>query len=340
MGKHRSNDLKNAVTNYYLQNNTTFAKTSEVFNIPEETIRRWLNRYKSEGHVRYKYRGSMSYKLTQKHFDYIKQFISEHKDVYLKELQLELADKLNLNISLMHLSRVVHDINYTRKLWTREHYPKERYGVPLDYQENLKAFTDVIKRYDFDDMICIDETNIQLGMDRSRARCYIGKRCIKKTDNNAIFQRFSLLVAISTKRVEGWLLQKGAIKSEDLKPFIEDITKQKRRKRLIIIDNAPSHKKGLDKHVANLHHELLYILPYQHKLNPIENFFNQLKHYIRDRKPMNEKEVRTAIEYAIRMIRPEQLKAYYMYAYAPEKLDKPIKRRQKQYPKKIYKNSK
>ncbi len=104
-----------------------------------------------------------------------------------------------------------------------------------------------------------------------------------------------------------------------------------------MIDNAPSHKKGIDKHIEQLGHELLYILPYTHRLNPIEQFFNQLKHYMRDKVPMNEKEVREAIDYTIKQIDKTHLTNYFLNAYDPKNLEKPRKKIMRQ-PKKKYKD--
>ena len=64
MGKHRSDDLKKAVVDFYLRmRHKSIEQTAEVFQIPYETVRRWLERYDDEGNVKYKYRGSMSYKI-------------------------------------------------------------------------------------------------------------------------------------------------------------------------------------------------------------------------------------------------------------------------------------
>lgn len=103
----------------------------------------------------------------------------------------------------------------------------------------------------------------------------------------------------------------------------------------MLLDNAPIHKKGTDLYISELGHSALYILPYQHYLNPIENFFNQLKHYMRDKVPMNEKEVIDAIQYSIGHIRKDHLRNYFTYAYEPDKFDK--KEKPKRAPKKKYK---
>ena len=322
MGKHRSVDLKNAVLDFYLRTNNVY-KASKIFQIPEETIRRWVQRYFESGNVNYHYRGSMSYKVEQQHFDHIKHILTQYKDTYLRDLKELMKNNFpNFDISLTHLSRVVKDIPYSRKLWTHRHYPKPRFGIPLNFDKDKAEFFRKLKKYHIDDMIAIDETSIQVGLDRKRARCYIGQRCTKKTDDNIIFQRFSLLVAISPKGIETCHLKKGAIVAEDIQLVVKSLLSRKKNKKLVIMDNAPSHKKGMENTIQNMAHELLYILPYTHYLNPIENFFNQLKHFIKDKVPMNEQEIKESIQYVISKIRPEQLKRYFLNAYEPEQIEK------------------
>jgi transposase len=331
MGKHKSADLKQAVIQLYQRMpEKSMEKVANVFQLPFETVRRWIRRHADLGTLENQYRGSMSYKVTQEHFDYIKLLITNQKDIYIHELRNKLKERFtDFDISTRHLSRVVKDIPFSKKKWTIRHYPKERYGKELDLERDKEEFFQKLKKYHINDMIALDETSIQLGMSRGKARCYVGQRCIKKTDNNAVFQRFSLLMAISTEKIEGWYLKKGAIQTEDLHKFLKTILSRKASRKLVILDNAPIHKKGTDKYITELGHTSLYVLPYQHYLNPIENFFNQLKHYMKDIVPMNEKEVVEAIKYSIGHIQKKHLRNYFLNAYDPEQLNKrkkPIRR--------------
>ena len=162
MGKHRSTDLKQAVVDYYMRMKS-LSETSTAFRIPEETIRRWVKRYNETGNIDYHYRGSMSYKVEQQHFDHIKQHITKNKDIYLHEVRDDMKNNFpDLDISVMHLSRVIKDIPYSRKLWTRKHYPETRYGVALNFDKDKSEFFRKLRRFTIDDMIAVDETSIQM----------------------------------------------------------------------------------------------------------------------------------------------------------------------------------
>jgi hypothetical protein len=51
----------------------------------------------------------------------------------------------------------------------------------------------------------------------------------------------------------------------------------KYKNKLIILDNASSHRNDKIKKLVNKHNTLLYSVPYQHYTNSIENFFSMMK---------------------------------------------------------------
>ena len=60
--------------------------------------------------------------------------------------------------------------------------------------------------------------------------------------------------------------------------FINKFINGKYKNKLIILDNASSHKNQLVKDIIkNNNNNLLYTVPYQHYTNAIEGYFNVLK---------------------------------------------------------------
>ena len=55
------------------------------------------------------------------------------------------------------------------------------------------------------------------------------------------------------------------------------IITSKLRNKLIILDNASSHRNERIKALVNKHNNILYAVPYQHFTNSIENYFSMLK---------------------------------------------------------------
>jgi len=121
------------------------------------------------------------------------------------------------------------------------------------------------------------------------------------------------------------------------------------------MDNASSHRnKKIRKLITAMKHEYLYILPYKHYLNSIENYFNHtqfmmffeekhhntgVKYYIKQKTPMNYDKIKSAINFAIKYITKTHYQNYFYNAYDKNKLKNKYKNtyRLRKHPK-TYKN--
>jgi transposase len=64
--------------------------------------------------------------------------------------------------------------------------------------------------------------------------------------------------------------------------FLEKYIFNKYKNNLIVLDNAGSHNNEyVKKAIIKSKNKYLYLVPYTPKLNPIENYFNQIKHYLK-----------------------------------------------------------
>lgn len=113
----------------------------------------------------------------------------------------------------------------------------------------------------------------------------MGKRCAIKTQSQEVFKKYTTIFAIFTKGVIGWkLYDKGGIDSNRLKEFLEENITTKYKNKLIILDNASSHRNATIKEIVNKNNELLHSVPYQHYTNAIEQFFSILKSHLQKMK--------------------------------------------------------
>lgn len=193
-----------------------------------------------------------------------------------------LKDKYDdFDISDKHLSRVIRDNNLTRKRTKTRHYPEKRYGKPIDFVKELKNFYRETDKYTLDKIISIDETSIHAQISKSYSRCRLGKRCVKKTIDNAVFRKYTLVSAINSHGVVGYeLYEKGGMNTERMLAFIDKYINKKFKNNLIIMDNGGSHKnKKIRAKIEEVRNKLQYSVPYRPKTNAIENYFSQLKHY-------------------------------------------------------------
>jgi transposase len=136
-------------------------------------------------------------------------------------------------------------------------------------------------------------------MTLSYGRSKSGTKVIKKT-NKYPFKRYNLLLAIAYNKVVGWFLYenlKGGVKKEELTEFYNEYIANKYKNYLILMDNAMPHKsKIIRERIKETDNYLLYTVPYHPETNPIEEFFSQLKHYIKKLSPQSYEEINRVIK--------------------------------------------
>jgi transposase len=238
-------------------------------------------RYEKNKNVERKSRKLGSYKIKKEHIKFIKDTLKNNNDIHIKILYELLKNKFpNLDISRQYIHDLIRDNNITRKRATFEHFPKTYRGEPRDEKAELKAFFKEIKKFNLDDIISIDETSV--------------------------FTKYSLVVGITNKKcIDYKLYQKGAVNSERFDEFIKEICKNVKNK-LIILDNGQIHKKeSTRKIIKDSGNFLLYTCPYHPRLNTIEQFFSQMKHYLKLYKSKNFEELKLNLIKSIKNIKKE-----------------------------------
>jgi len=173
---------------------------------------------------------------------------------------------------------VIKDNNITLKITRVRHEPTKRFGKDIDINQKIKEFYEEVKKYKLEDIICIDETSVKSLQKRNHCYNEIGKRCVIKTQSQEVFKKYTGIFAVSTKGVLGWeLYEKSGINADRLYEFLETHITNKYKNKLIILDNASSHRNERIKELVNKHNKILYAVPYQHFTNSIENYFSMLK---------------------------------------------------------------
>ena len=116
---------------------------------------------------------------------------------------------------------------------------------------------------------------------------------------------------------------------ERLVEFLRMFVFDKYRDHLIIMDNARSHSNQYVKDaIIASGNKYLFSVPYSPQTNStIEQFFNQLKHYLKlNRKVLNYDGLKAEIVKAIRKIKKVNYKNYFDYAYKQDIKYKPRKK--------------
>jgi hypothetical protein len=246
--------------------------------------------------------------------------IDNNEQLTMEELLFNMKQKYDdLDITRQHLGRVIRSNNRTRKRTRHQHYPKERRKQLTDKNKEMEAFYNEVHNYSMDKIICLDETSVGSHLKPSYSRCYIGKRCVIKTDNNFVFRSFTLLVAINNSECVGKVFyEKGGTTKERMVDFIETQIAPNHKNHLIILDNAKSHNNDIVKEaILKSGNQYLFSIPYTPMTNsPIENYFNQIKTHIKKNRNVYTFEcLKNNIDKAISKVKPENYRNYFQYAY-------------------------
>lgn len=156
------------------------------------------------------------------------------------------------------------------------------------------------------------------------SRCELGKRCVKKTTNNAVFKKYTLVYAINNKGIIGWeFYENGGMNAERMIIFIHKYINGKFHNNTIIMDNGGAHKNNLvKKAIKESYNSLLYSVPYRPKTNAIESFFSQLKHHFDFRnQSVTFINLKKTLIKAMKMINKKHFSNYMNYAYRLSKLN-------------------
>jgi transposase len=316
MTKQFTPDLKLKAVNYYNQIHN-YVQVCKIFECSERSLKRWVEQYETKKNVDRKTRKLGSYKLEKQHIQFIKETLRNHNDIQMNFLHELLKVKFpKLDISRQYLSDIIRDNNITRKRATFKHFPKTYRGNIRNEKEELKEFFDVIRKYKLEDIISIGETSVSTSLTHKYCRAFLGDRCVKKTTNNEVFKKYSLVVAINNKKcIASELYQNGAVNAERFNEFLKKIC-SKVKSKLFVLDNGQIHKKEETKQIIrDSGNYLLYTVSYHPRLNSIEQFFNQMKHYIKLDKPNTFISLDESVKSSIGKIKQDTYENYFIYAY-------------------------
>jgi transposase len=310
MTKHKSEDYKLSAVKYFLENKDTKENTCTIFKCSIRSLFRWIKRYEEEKEIKRHIRKPISYKVKKEHIKFILEELKNNKTITINELLTKLKNKFKtLNLSKTHLHRIIKENYISLKLTKIRHEPIKRFGKDINIKEKIKQFYNEIKNYNIGEVICIDETSINSL--QLRHYCYndVGKRCVIKTNSQEVFKKYTGIFAISVNGVEGYeLYNKGGIDGNRLLAFLEKFITNKYKNKVIILDNASSHRNERVKELINKNNKLIYSVPYQHYTNSIEMFFSLLKSKLQKKQGLLYEELNNNIKDVIKTIPKEYYK--------------------------------
>lgn len=283
MPSHHSHDYKLSAVRLYLKTKS-LRRTCEAFECEKSSLERWIQRYLETGDVSDKKRSGRPRKVNSEIEQFIRREVRKQPTLTLLELVKAVRDEFG---TLLHHTTVYHTLDkmgITRKRLRKHYYPEKK--LETEKQDLTNYYRRVLSQ-DPNKIISIDETGIYLNMKPAYGRNYKGQRVVVRTHLYP-FKKYNCLCAIKAGKViacEVYPETEVGIGVEGLCKFIrEHITRYSEH--LILLDNASFHKsREVKKLISDINCEALYTVPYHPETNPIEEFFSQLKHYIKLESP-------------------------------------------------------
>ena len=314
---HHTEDYKKSAVKYYVRQNENIRNTCKIFDCKKSSLQRWITRYKTQKNIHRKTRSNHNLKITPEITQFVKQYVRKYNTTTLWELSKLVYEKYNVHLTDGSIHNILQNQRITRKRLRSKYYPEKKEGQE---KEDLARFYENLKKFDFRKTICLDETSIYLNMTLSYGRSKSGTRVIKKT-NKYPYKRYNMLCAICAEKVVGWKLyenMKGGVKSQNILDFYNEYIKDEYKDYLVIMDNAVTHKSKIIRQVIEeTGNHLTYSVPYHPETNGgIEEFFSQLKHYIKKESPNTYQDIVDCIKrILVTKIRKTNLYNYFKHLY-------------------------
>jgi transposase len=130
-------------------------------------------------------------------------------------------------------------------------------------------------------------------------------------------ERASTAAVLTEKGVEAEFSYTGSMTPELFVFYLEmHVLKLLVGGKVLVMDNLPSHRANIVEEFLNKHKVLyVYLPPYSPELNPIEEAFSKIKHFIRKQKPRTLQALYEARKKAISLVTEDDVIGYINHSY-------------------------
>ena len=301
--------FKLKVVEYYLQRKVSIKELLNIFQISRGSLYNWINQYKNETLSEKESYDKIS-KYTEDIRIYIKEYVTKRKIFSYKKLIKVLKKKYEITASKTSIYEILNSMNIT--------YKKMKHKLIYGNQEKLELkkqeFQKTIKKTNKDDIICVDETSVD-----TRSLPLYGwsiKGTKLNQEVNAYKKRYTVICAISNKKVIHYEIIKNSAKKEHFKQFMENLVRKNINGKKILLDNACiHHSKLVANYMDTTDNEFIFNVPYTPEYNPIEHLFSKLKNNIRKNLKLNSLKLTKIIKKTFENIQSVELNNYYQHSF-------------------------
>jgi transposase len=305
-------DLRQRVVDAYNEDiMTTYKQIAQRFSVSESFVSSTLKTYRQTGSVKPKVRQKQTpTKLSDEQLLTLKSLIDEDNDATLKELCIILEEKTNVSIAVSTMGRMTQKLNITVKKKTLRASQKDSDRIQLA----RIVFWQLIHSFKAEDLVFIDESGINLGLERTRGRAEKGHRAYGKKPHIK-GANISLIAALGMGGVITEVSLTGSTDTLTFDAFIiNKLAPNLWPGAVVIMDRCPihlGHAAAEAIHNAGAH---LILLPgYSPDFSPIENAWSKLKSILCGIGARNYPDLLVAIKKAYSQIAIEDILGWYTH---------------------------
>jgi transposase len=250
------------------------AAIARLFVVSLSTVKRYVEKFKIEGHIRPTLQRRMQGKLNKRLRKQLARQVEKYADATLAQ-HVERWNKCHaVQVSESCLSRVLRRMGITRK--------KKTLGAVERDEAERARFREVMARLNVADIVVVDESGSRIGMVPLYARAPRGLRAYDQAMRN-YGRNVTLLASISVNGMQASMTIEGAVDEAVFETYLRKVLLPTLRPgQIVIMDNLSSHKtERVAELVAQAGCQLLYLPAYSPDLSPIEEAFSKLKAFLR-----------------------------------------------------------
>jgi len=206
------------------------------------------------------------------------------------------------------LYKIINKLNITRKKIKKETVVKNK----IKHNRDVRKFLKTIKEIPLNKIISIDESHFNNEITSNYGWSIKGKQIFKKIYIK-IKKRYTLICAVSNKKVVHYKIIDGSSNAIIFKNFLEELNNKTSNNKYLLLDNARiHHSKIVKEYMEHISHKLIYNAPYSPEYNPIEKVFSKIKTLVRQKSNNGiPKKLQNNIKYSLKKITSSDLTNYF-----------------------------
>ncbi|HET7887631.1 MAG TPA: IS630 family transposase [Bradyrhizobium sp.] len=305
MGKPYSLDLRKRVVAAVVTGGLSCNQAAKQFGVGISTAIGWVRRQRETGSVAPgKMGGHRARAISGEHRVWVLE--RTKRDFTLRGLVAELAER-GLKVDYRSVWEFVHaeNLSFKKSVVAGE---RDR----LDVARRRVQWIKYQNRVAPERLVFIDETWTRTDMAALRGWAPRGQRLTAKVPHGR-WSTMTFLAALRCDRIEApWFLE-GPIDGDSFRLYVEKVLLPTLRPDdIVIMDNLGSHKgKVVRQLIRSAGARLFYLPKYSPDLNPIEQVFAKLKHFLRKAAARTIETVCLAIGEALQLFTPEECASYF-----------------------------